>query len=130
ERRLNRLPGIGRLAGESSQPIVATSRAFGAGVRALARHFEICVLGADVGSSTTTLAVREGEQFTRAQRSDLGVSHHIETVARTVGMQNVLRWLPLVMSETEAWDRLSNKNVRPFTLPVSRNDLLLEQAIA
>src|SRR5207244_7535385 len=69
ERRLNRLPGIGRLAGESHQPIVATSRAFGAGVRALARHFEICVLGADVGSSTTTLAVSDGDQFTRAQRS-------------------------------------------------------------
>jgi hypothetical protein len=45
-------------------------------------------------------------------------------------MPNVLRWLPLVMSAEEAWDRLANKVLRPFTLPETHKDLLLEQAVA
>jgi MutL protein len=130
ERRLQRLPGFGKIAGFSTQPVVATARAFGAGVHALARHFELNVLGIDVGGATTTLAVSDHDRFIRVQRSDLGVSHNIENVAHQTGIANVLRWLPLIMSADEAWDRLANKVLRPFTLPETRKDLLLEQAIA
>ncbi|MEP7199305.1 MAG: glutamate mutase L, partial [Chloroflexota bacterium] len=130
ERRLNRLPGIGKLTAASTQPIVATSKAFGAGVRALARHFEVNALGIDIGGATTTLAVSDHDQFVRVQRSDLGVSHNGEQVARAAGIENILRWLPLAMSADEAWDRLANKALRPFTLPETRKDLLLEQAVA
>ncbi len=130
ERRLNRLPGIGKLAGWSAQPIIATSKAFGAGVRALARHFESSALGIDIGGATTTLAVSDRGLIQRVQRSDLGVSHNGENVARAAGIANVLRWLPAAMSEDEAWDRLANKATRPYALPASRRELWLEQAIA
>ncbi len=130
ERRLNRLPGIGKLAAAASKHIAPTATAFGAGVRALAKHFELNVLGIDIGGATTTMAVQDGETFYRVQRSDLGVSHSIESVARAAGIANVLRWLPLLMSEDEAWDRLANKALRPYTLPETREDLLLEQAVA
>ncbi|TMC59934.1 MAG: hypothetical protein E6J26_02690 [Chloroflexi bacterium] len=130
ERRLNRLPGLGKLSAVASKPVAPTSTAFGAGVRALAKHFELSVVGVDIGGATTTMAVQEGETFQRLQRSDLGVSHNVENVARTAGIDNVLRWLPLVLSEDEAWDRLANKTLRPFTLPETREDLLLEQAVA
>lgn len=130
ERRLNRLPGIGKLSGSSSQPIVTTSRAFGAGVRALAKHYGLSALGVDVGSSNTTASVSDQDKFVRVQRSDLGVGHSIESVARQAGIANVLRWLPQVMSAEEAWDLLANKALRPFTLPDSRKELLLEQAAA
>ena len=130
ERRLQRMPGFGKIAGSLTLPVVATARAFGAGVRALARHFELNVLGVDIGGATTTLAVSEQDRFVRVQRSDLGVSHNIERVAHQTGMPNVLRWLPLVMSANEAWDRLANKVLRPFTLPETRKDLELEQAVA
>ncbi len=130
ERRLNRLPGIGKLAATATKSIAPTSTAFGAGVRALAKHFELNVLGVDIGGATTTMAVQQGDVFHRVQRSDLGVSHSIESVAHAAGIDNVLRWLPLTMSEAEAWDRLANKALRPYTLPDTREDLCLEQAVA
>ncbi|MBI5877522.1 MAG: glutamate mutase L [Chloroflexi bacterium] len=130
ERRLNRLPGIGRLVGWSPQPIVATSKAFGAGMRALARNFESSALGIDIGGATTTLAISDHGLIQRVQRSDLGVSHNAEHVARAAGIANVLRWLPVEMSEDEAWDWLANKSARPQTLPVTRRALWLEQAVA
>lgn len=130
ERRLNRLPGLGKLSAVASKTIAATSAAFGAGVRALASHFELNTLGVDVGGATTTMAVSDGGQFYRVQRSDIGVSHHIENVARIVGIEKILRWLPMAMSADEAWDLLANKALRPFTLPETRKALLLEQAVA
>ncbi len=130
ERRLNRLPGFGAVAALASKPIAATATAFGVGVRALSRHFELNALGVDVGGATTTMALNDATQFHRVLRSDLGVSHHIENVAREAGIDNILRWMPLLMSEDEAWDRLINKALRPFTLPDTRKDLLLEHAVA
>lgn len=130
ERRLNRLPGIGKLSGVASKSIAATSTAFGAGVRALSHHFELNTLGVDVGGATTTVAVNDANQFSRVQRSDLGLSHNIENVAQAAGIDNILRWLPTVMSADEAWDHLLNKALRPFTLPETRTELLLEQAVA
>jgi MutL-like protein len=130
ERRLNRLPGIGKLAAVSSKTIAATSAAFGAGVRALSTHFELNTLGVDIGGATTTMAVSDGGKFFRVQRSDIGVSYNIESVARLVGIDNILRWLPIVISEEEAWDYLTNKTLRPFTLPETRKELWLEQAAA
>ncbi len=130
ERRLNRLPGLGKLSAVASKSIAATSTAFGLGVRSLASHFELNTLGVDLGGATTTMAVSDAGQFYRVQRSDIGISHNIENVARTVGIEQILRWLPMVISAEEAWDYLANKAVRPYTLPETRKELLLEQAVA
>ncbi|MBI3732622.1 MAG: glutamate mutase L [Chloroflexi bacterium] len=130
ERRLNRLPQIGKLAAMANLPIAATAAAFGVSVQAIARHFNFRTLGVDVGGATTSLALHDAAQFHRVVRSDLGVSHNIERVARAAGIANVLRWLPQSLSEDEAWDRLANKAARPYTLPGDHKDLWLEQAIA
>jgi hypothetical protein len=43
-------------------------------------------------------------------------------------IENILRWLPFAISESEARNRLLAKQLYPLSLPQSREDILLEQA--
>lgn len=132
EKRLNMLSGFATITSAASKAVMPTATAFALGVNALARHFD-CKLGAigvDIGGATTSMVWSNTETLQRVIRSDLGMSYNIEAIARQAGIANVLRWLPIEMSEAEAWDRLANKALRPFTLPESKPDLLLEQAVA
>ena len=130
ERRLNLLPGFATITSVASKAVMPTATAFDKGMRALSRHFGLRALGMDVGGATTSMAVHDEAVAQRVLRSDLGLSYNIENIARQSSMANILRWLPFEMSESEAWDRLANKALRPFTLPETSRELLLEQAAA
>jgi len=77
----------------------------------------------------TVAGVIDGH-FTSVSRSDLGLSHNVARVLTEAGLENILRWLPFDMEVTEARNIIANKQLRPMTVPQTRRDLLLEQAIA
>lgn len=132
EKRLNMLSGFATITSAASKSVMPTATAFALGVNALARHFDCKAgaIGVDVGGATTSMVWSNIVATQRVIRSDLGMSYNIEAIARQAGIANVLRWLPIEMSEAEAWDRLANKALRPFVLPESKPELLLEQAVA
>jgi hypothetical protein len=70
------------------------------------------------------------EQFDLAIRSDLGLSYHVANLLDQVPMESILRWLPFEMEPEEVRNELHNKSLRHRTLPQTRQDLLLEQALA
>jgi len=51
-------------------------------------------------------------------------------VLTEAGVQNILRWVPFDLDEGALRNRLRNKMIRPTTVPQTREDLLLEQAVA
>jgi len=131
ERKMARLPGFEGLSTWSHLvPVLPTARAFGYLIKYLARQYGLNVVGVDIGGTTVTVASVVDGRFTSVSRSDLGLSHHVARVATEAGLENILRWLPFDMEATGARQVIANKQLRPTTVPQTRRELLLEQALA
>jgi hypothetical protein len=87
-------------------------------------------VGVDIGGATVTVASVVDGHFTSVSRSDLGPSHNVDRVSTEAGLENILRWLPFDMEVAEARNIIANKQLRPTTIPQTRRELLVEQAIA
>jgi hypothetical protein len=129
-RKMARIPGFGGLSAWSSVAVLPTTRAFGYLIQYLARQYGLNVVGVDIGGATVTVAGVIDGHFTSVSRSDLGLSHNVARVSTEAGLKNILRWLPFDMEVTEARNIIANKQLRPTTVPQTRRELLLEQAIA
>jgi len=130
ERKVARIPGFGGLSAWSSVAVLPTTRAFGYLIQYLARQYALNAVGVDIGGATLTVASVIDGHFTSVSRNDLGLSHNVTRVSTEAGFENILRWLPFDMEVTEAHNIIANKQLRPTTIPQTRRDLLLEQAIA
>jgi hypothetical protein len=130
ERKMARIPGFGGLSAWSSVAVLPTARAFGYLIQYLARQYGLNVIGVDIGGATVTVASVIDGHFTSISRSDLGLGHNVAGVSTEAGLENISRWLPFDMEVTEARNIIANKQLRPTTVPQTRRELLLEQAIA
>jgi hypothetical protein len=132
ERKMGRVPGFGALSAWSPVPAVPAAKAFGYVIRYLAEFHDRNVIGVDVGSMAVTVASVLDKKFSLVTRSDLGVGYSVGGVLKQTSVQNILRWVP---SESEleldqARNILLNKELHPATVPQTRDELLLEQALA
>jgi hypothetical protein len=130
ERKMAHIPGFGGLSAWSSVAVLPTTKAFGYLIQYLARQYGLNVVGVDIGGTTVTVASVVDGHFTSVSRNDLGLSHNVARVSTEAGLENILRWLPFGMEVTEARNIIANKQLRPTTIPQTRQELLLEQAIA
>lgn len=130
EYRMSGVPGFGGLRARASAPILPTADGFGLVLRYLARDYEIDVLGVDVGGATTNMAGVVGGRYGSTVSSQLGMSYSINNVLEQAGIERVLRWLPFDIEAEEVHNTILNKALRPMTIPETRQDLLLEQAVA
>ena len=132
EKKLGTMPGGEVLGGWTLAPILPTARAADYFVRFCERVWKSLqpALGVDVGSASVSLNVCwKGVPLTTI-RTDLGVGVGLPGVLDQVDMDDILRWLPFSTSETQVRDRLLNRSLRPYSIPQTREDLLLEQAVA
>ncbi len=128
--KMERLPGFATLAGWSSVKVLPTAKAFAYPIQYLAELDGINVLGVDVGGASVTLASVVDNQFDLVIRSDLGLSYNVAHLLEHVPLESVLRWLPFEIEPVEVQDLMHNKALRPRSVPQTRQDLLLEQAVA
>ncbi len=127
-------PGYGTLMSWSPVPIMPTPAAVGDIVQMYAERTGKNVLCVDIGGATTDVfsvfADRSGQRaFNRTVSANLGMSYSIANVLVEAGVQNIRRWLPFDISETELRDRLRNKMIRPTSIPQTIEDLWVEQAV-
>jgi uncharacterized protein (TIGR01319 family) len=130
EHKMGRAPGFGELRAWASAPVLPTVGGFGLILRYLALQYQLDVVGVDIGGSTTSIAGVIDGQYDSTVGSELGVSYSIVNVLERAGIERVLRWLPFEMEAEEAYNSILNKALRPMTVPETREDLLLEQAVA
>ena len=132
ERKMRAIPGLRRLRAWTPSIILPSARAADYAVRYMARSGKNskAVLGVDIGSSTVTLNVAQGEEARTTLRTDLGMGRSLTGLLEQVEMDDLLRWLPFEMDAAEAKDRLLNKALAPHTVPQTGEDLLLEHAAA
>jgi uncharacterized protein (TIGR01319 family) len=127
-------PGYGTLMSWSPVPVMPTPAAVGDIVQMYAERTGQNVLCVDIGGATTDVfsvfADRTGQRaFNRTVSANLGMSYSIANVLVEAGVENIRRWLPFEISETELRDRLRNKMIRPTSIPQTLEDLWVEQAV-
>ncbi len=132
ERKMSQIPGFSTLSAWSSVPVLPTAKALGYVVQYLARQWGSGkgVIGVDIGGTTTAVAAVVDDHFSLVTRSDLGMGCNIDRVLAQVDIDDILRWLPFDLDPAEAYTIILNKQLRPTTVPQTREELLLEQAVA
>lgn len=130
ERKMTRVPGFGELRAWASAPVLPTAEGFRLVLRHLARLYELDLLAVDVGAATTHLAGVIGGEYGSTVNAELGVGYGVGNVLERAGLERIVRWLPYEMEPTEARHAIMNKALRPMTIPETREELLLEQAVA
>ena len=123
-------PGYDKLKSWTSAPVMPTPGAVGAIIQTVASQRGISVIGVDIGGATTDVFSVFQNTFNRTVSANLGMSYSISNVMASAGIENVLRWVPFDIDESELRNRIKNKMVRPTTIPSLLRDLQVEQALA
>ena len=123
-------PGYKKLMTWSPVPIMPTPGAVGIIIEKVAKRDRMSVVGVDIGGATTDVfSVFQGV-FNRTVSANLGMSYSVSNVMAEAGIENILRWVPFAVDETELRNRIKNKMIRPTTIPQTLEDLVIEQAIS
>ena len=136
---IRHLPGYRTLAAWSSVRMLPAARALAYTTHYLARYGKAHqkppdedlanVLVVDVGGATATVVTMVDGLLDLFFCSELGSGHNAARILDHVPLESVLGWLPSHLDPAEARNTLYNKRLHPNTLPQTRQDLFLEQAI-
>ncbi|MFQ5862316.1 MAG: glutamate mutase L [Candidatus Brocadiales bacterium] len=123
-------PGYKRLMTWTSAPIMPTPGAVGAIINDAAKRNNINVVGVDIGGATTDVFSVFDDNFTRTVSANLGLSYSVSNVLAEAGVENIMKWIPFSIDESDLRNRIKNKMIRPTTIPQLLEELKIEQAIA
>jgi hypothetical protein len=127
--KIGQLPGVGELYGSSSLPAQTTARAFATVMKYLAALFKGHLLGVDMGSDTVTLISARPDGVQMAAYNDLGLGRPMRHLLDVIEPAAILEWTPHEVTPAALRDFMFNKSLRPGSLPLTEEDLHLEQAI-
>ncbi len=88
------------------------------------------VLGVDVGASATTIAAAFDGDLALSAYPQFGIGDGLPGLLRHTDVESIRRWLPMELPASAVRDLLYQKSLYPGTLPATKEDLALEQAIA
>jgi hypothetical protein len=129
--RTRNLKGVQSLGSLSTGGVKLSSNAFGRVVRFLSRINDPHkgVLGVDVGGSSTVVAAGHCGRLSLGVHH-LGVGESITEILEQCRVGEIVRWLPMYVPEGTVVDYIHHKRLYPGTLPVTAEDMAIEQAIA
>ncbi len=127
-------PGYDKLLRWTPVAVMPTPAAVGDMVLNFAKESGNQVLCADIGGATTDVfSVFKNDAgtpvFNRTVSANYGMSYSVANVLVEAGCDNIKRWLPYELSDTDIRDQLRNKMIRPTSIPQTMEDLWLEQAV-
>ncbi|MEM1622847.1 MAG: glutamate mutase L [Sulfolobales archaeon] len=123
-------PGYEKLMKLVSTDIMPTPAAEGLMIRTFAEMRRVNVIGVGMGGATTNVYSVFDGRFLRTVSANLGMSYSIGNVLKEAGLENVKRWIPLDLTDDEIMGIVYNKMIRPTTIPMSLEDLVVEHAVA
>jgi uncharacterized protein (TIGR01319 family) len=126
---MQQAPGYAKLLTWTSAGIMSTPNAVGKMVETIAAQEGLNVLAVDIGGATTDVFSVFDGAFHRTVSANLGMSYSICNVMLEAGVAGIMRWVPFALPEAELRNRLRNKMIRPTTIPQTREDLQVEQAV-
>lgn len=130
--RASRMPGVGELNEWSGMQLAPTASAFGRIIQFLSKVYDPTkgVLGIDVGASATTIAAAFDGEVSLGVFPEYGLGHGVTGLLDNASIDDFLRWIPMEVGEDYIRDYIFNKQIYPSSLPVSKEDLAIEQALA
>ncbi len=130
--RSSRISGFDLMRQWSGGYVMLTADAFGRVIRHLSRAYEARkgVLGVDLGASQTTIAAAFGGDLRLTVRTDLGLGAPLPALLRSASIDAITRWLPTDMADDLVRDYIFNKSLQPQTIPMEKDELHLEFALA
>jgi len=136
QRKMSRLPQVETLNNWLSHPLMPTSKSFQKVITFLGQQDGLNVLGVDVGSRATSVAVEvQPSQYLTPYhgltiRSDAGVGHSLGALLQLVPLAQFQRWLSFEIDPDDLYNQLLNKTLAPPSIPLSQDGLLIEYAMA
>jgi len=88
------------------------------------------VFGIDIGASSTTVASAIQGELNLKVLPDLGLGPKLDNLDQHIPLESISYWLSENVSKSDIRDYIHNKAVHPESLPVTLEDLAIEQAIA
>ena len=130
--RSSRISGFDLMRQWSGGYVMLTADAFGRVIRHLSMAYEARkgVLGVDLGASQTTIAAAFGGDLRLTVRTDLGLGAPLPSLLRSASIDTITRWLPIDMADDLVRDYIFNKSLQPQTIPMEKDELHLEFALA
>lgn len=128
---LRQVPGFATIRATLSAPVMSSMTALGGIVRYLSRHYQMTVLGVDVGANTTALAAATAQgDFLPSALPTAGVGPGAGTLLRAAGSARVLRWLSFPAREQDLRDYVVTRMIDPWRIPLDAHELEMEHALA
>jgi uncharacterized protein (TIGR01319 family) len=130
--RSRQIPGVKELDAWTGRRLLPSATAFGRVVRFLSRVYDPAkgVLGIDVGASATSVAAAFDGRLTLGVYPGLGLGTGLPELLETTSLESITRWLPQEAGSDYVRDYIYNKTLHPASLPVTAEDLAIEQALA
>jgi hypothetical protein len=124
------VPGAQALRRLAKAPLSTACDATGLITRFVAKNDGRDTLVLDAGSSSAAAYLASQGRYTPALCGGVGTGYGIGGVLAERGIAAIARWLPFPIGERDLTHWLLNKMIRPQALPVTREDLLIEHAVA
>jgi MutL-like protein len=125
---LPNLPGMSAL--RRIAPVYTACDAAGLVTRFVAEQDGRAVLALDAGSASTAAYLQSQGRFSPAVLGDVGTGYGLGAVLADRGLAAIARWLPFPIGERDLTHWLLNKMLRPQLLPTTREEVLIEHAVA
>jgi len=130
EHVMSHAPGYTKLMKWTDVPIMPTPMGEGIMFQTIARARNINVIGVGLGGATTNIYSVFDGRFVRTVSANLGMSYSICNVLLESGIKNIIRWMPFDIDEDTLGDILTDKMIRPTTIPQTLDELIIEHSVA
>lgn len=131
--RSRQIKGIQEVDQWTGKHLLPTATAFGRTIRYISKeyaHTHKGVMGVDVGASATTVASAFSGDLRLSIHPGLGLGENLPEILNQCPLADIMRWVPVDVSENYVRDYIQNKAVFPTSVPVTTDELVIEQAIA
>ena len=131
--RSRQIRGIQEIDLWTGNNLMPAATAFGRTIRYVSKeyaHTHKGVLGIDVGASATTVASAFSGDLILSIFPGLGLGENLPEILNLCPLSDISRWLPVDISEKDLRDYIYNKALYPNSLPITADELAIEQSIA
>lgn len=131
--RSRQIKGIQEVDQWTGNHLMPAATTFGRTIRYISKEYASTrkgVLGVDVGASATTIACAFAGDLRLSIHPGLGLGENLPEILNLCPITDILRWVPVDISENNLRDYIYNKAIYPTSLPITRDELAIEQAIA
>jgi hypothetical protein len=131
--RSHQIRGIQEVDLWTGNHLLPAATAFGRTIRYISKEYANThkgVLGIDVGASATTVAAAFSGDLRLSVQPGLGLGENLPEILNQCGLDDIMRWIPVDVSDKYVRDYIYNKALYPTSLPITPDELAIEQALA